>query len=342
MADHTTDKKRETTSVKPTERKSGRIEAVQIEGLVALKIIKHCFEEGASECAQGVLLGLLVDTKLEITNCFPYPKTGDEEYDELNYQIEMMRKLRDVNVDHFHVGWYQSTFLGSFMNRMLVESQFHYQDSINESVVLIYDPLLTHQGIISFKAFRLTDKLMDVYKSGEKNFTPEGLSERGVNFDNLFEEVPVIVKNSNLVNALISEIEDKTDVPDRETFLSLATGSYLEKSVHLLIEGVDELCQDAQKLHNYQRNYARQQQQIDAYKQKRTLENETRRNRGEPSLPEEDINKLFRPIQPPSRLDNLLMTSQIGTYCEQMNEFASQSFAKLFVAEAVQKQNVEV
>ena len=45
--------------------------------------------------------------------------------------------------------------------------------------------------------------------------------------------------------------------------------SYLEKNVHLLIEGADELCQDAQKLHNYQRNVVRQQQQIDTYKQRR-------------------------------------------------------------------------
>jgi len=321
------------------EKKTANIEVVQMEGLVALKVIKHCFEEGASEVAQGVLLGLLIDNKLEITNCFPYPKANDDdnsEYDEVTYQIEMMRKLRDVNVDHFHVGWYQSVFLGAFMNRGFVDSQFHYQDSIAESVVLVYDPLQSQQGMLAFRAFRLTDELMDLYRSGEKNFTPEGLSEKKMTFSNLFEEVPVVVKNSNLVNALVCEIESQIPRTDREPFLSLATGSYLEKSVHLLIEGVDELGQDSQKLHNYQRNYARQQQQIDAWKLKHQTENETRRNRGEPALPEEDVNKAFRPVPLPARLDNLLMTAQIGTYCEQMHEFASQNFAKLFVAEGVQ------
>jgi len=309
-----------------------KIEAVQVEGLVALKIIKHCQEEGANDVAQGVLLGLLVDTKLEITNCFPYPKTDDDDYDDMNYQIEMMRKLRDVNVDHFHVGWYQSAFLASFLNRNFVESQFHYQNSINESVVLVYDPLQTHKGMLSFKAYRLTEVLMDLWKSGKvENFSPEGLSSRGLNFDNLFEEIPVVIKNSNLMNTLVCEIEDKCDLVEKESFLSLATGSYLEKSVHLLIEGVDELCQDAQKLHNYQRNHARQQQQIEQYKQKK-------QDAREPVPPDEEINKIFRPIQPPSRLDNLLMTAQIGTYTEQLKDFASQSFAKLFVAEGVQKQ----
>lgn len=52
--------------------------------------------------------------------------------------MEMMRRLRAVNVDHLHVGWYQSTYLGSFINRNLLDSQFSYQSSIEESVVLIY------------------------------------------------------------------------------------------------------------------------------------------------------------------------------------------------------------
>ena len=54
-------------------------------------------------------------------------------------------------------------------------------------------------------------------------------------------------------------------------------------------------------------------------------------------LPDEDITKMFRPLQPPLRLDNLLSTAQIATYCDHLNDFASQSFGKLFIAENVQK-----
>lgn len=43
-----------------------------------------------------------------------------------------------VNVDHFHVGWYQSADVGNFLSLSLLESQFHYQTSIDESVVVIY------------------------------------------------------------------------------------------------------------------------------------------------------------------------------------------------------------
>ena len=66
-------------------------------------------------------------------------------------------------------------------------------------------------------------------------------------------------------------------------------------------------------------------------------ENELRKQRGEAPLPEEDINKVFRPLQPPPRLENLLTSAQIETYCDQLNQFASQSFGKLFMAEKVQR-----
>ncbi|KAI2551119.1 EIF3H isoform 12, partial [Pan troglodytes] len=48
------------------------VKQVQIDGLVVLKIIKHYQEEGqGTEVVQGVLLGLVVEDRLEITNCFP-------------------------------------------------------------------------------------------------------------------------------------------------------------------------------------------------------------------------------------------------------------------------------
>lgn len=45
------------------------------------------------EVAQGALLGLVVQNRLEITNCFPFPK-NDEIADEEEYQLAMMRRLR--------------------------------------------------------------------------------------------------------------------------------------------------------------------------------------------------------------------------------------------------------
>ena len=50
------------------------------------------------------------------------------------------------------------------------------------------------------------------------------LAKHGLTPNNLFEEVPVIIKNSNLASILLCEIEDISNIKDKDSFLSLATG----------------------------------------------------------------------------------------------------------------------
>jgi len=207
---------------------------VQMDALVALKIIKHCQEAegtGNSSLVQGVLLGLVEsDSKcLEVTNCFPHPKHNDddESFDEAIYQVEMMRKLRHVNIDHLHVGWYQSSYFGMYFNRALLDSQYSYQNSIKESIVIIYDPLRTSKGHLALKALRLSPMMMDLYK--ENIFTADKMAESKINFENIYEEVPIVVKNSHLMNALCCEMEDRNEENNSFPFLDLATGPVLEK-----------------------------------------------------------------------------------------------------------------
>ncbi|WAR24144.1 EIF3H-like protein [Mya arenaria] len=308
------------------------VKYVQIDGLVVLKIIKHCQEEGTAgqELVQGVLLGLVVDNRLEITNCFPFPRhNDDEDFDEVQYQMEMMRNLRKVNIDHLHVGWYQSTYFGGFINRALLDSQYNYQHSIEESVVLIYDPLKTTQGYLSLKAYRLTPEMMKFYGSRDQDFSPEAIKAAGMSYEKMFMEIPVHIKNSHLVNSLLCEIDDKLVDEESSDFLDLGTSSMLEKNLKLLMESVDEVAMDANKYVNFQRQLQKQ----------KTSENQLRIARGEKPLPDEDINKIFKPLQTPARLDNLLITGQIDNYSQQIGEFAAQSFGKLFLAESLQEQN---
>ncbi|XP_063054176.1 eukaryotic translation initiation factor 3 subunit H [Engraulis encrasicolus] len=317
------------------------VKSIQIEGLVVLKIIKHYQEEGqGSEVVQGVLLGLVVEDRLEITNCFPFPQhtEDDADFDEVQYQMEMMRSLRHVNIDHLHVGWYQSTYYGSFVSRALLDSQFSYQHAIEESVVLIYDPIKTAQGSLSLKAYRLTPKLMEICK--EKDFSPEGLKKALVGYEHMFEEVPIVIKNSYLVNVLLWELEEKSQVADKHELLNLSSSSnHLEKSLQLLMDRVDDLSQDIVKYNTYTRNLSKQQQQKHQYLQRRQQENAQRQSRGEAPLAEEDITKLFKPPQPPSRMDTLLIAGQINNYCSNIKEFTSQNLGKLFMAESLQGHN---
>ena len=73
-----------------------------------MKIVKHC-HDALPAMVTGSLLGLAVDGGvLEITHAFPSPDNGkDDEIDD-EFQLEMMRMLREVNVDNNCVGWYRS------------------------------------------------------------------------------------------------------------------------------------------------------------------------------------------------------------------------------------------
>ena len=105
-----------------------------------------------------------------------------------------MKSLREVNIDHNSVGWYQSAQLGAYVSQQLIETQFAYQQDIPNSVCIIYGTfLLVHESVKSFfwtierkkkdaaktaahgnlalKAIRLTKGFMDLYK--QMKFTTE-------------------------------------------------------------------------------------------------------------------------------------------------------------------------
>lgn len=301
-----------------------------------MKIVKHCHEESANnmDVAQGALLGLVVDNRLEITNCFAFQKHNDDGMDEEEYQLAMMRRLRRVNVDHFHVGWYQSADVGNFLSLPLLESQYHYQTSIEESVVVIYDTQKSARGFLTLKAYRLTAQAIEMYKEGE--FTPEALLKLKVGYENLFIEIPIVIKNSALTNIMMSELCDMVPEEDGTRFLDLGTASVLEGQLRVLMDRVDELNQEAIKFNRYQQLVNRQQQDKHRYLQKRAQENASRAAKDEPALPEEDLNKLFRPHPVPPRLNPMIVAGQISTYSQHISQFCSQSLAKLYITQALQ------
>ena len=81
----------------------------------------------------GSLLGIDIGGVLEVTYTFsfPVPKNeadgsldGVEDLDGAEYQIEMMKMLRDVNIDNNCVGWYQSMYMGTVCTNDVVTYQY--------------------------------------------------------------------------------------------------------------------------------------------------------------------------------------------------------------------------
>lgn len=204
-----------------------RLDCVQIDGLVVLKIIKHCRDEGnPSVMISGQLLGMDITlegtTTLEVTSCFPMPHSSEEDQsgEEMeSYATEMLRCMREVNVDNNTVGWYQSSYMNSWLDpeRPTVATQFQFQDTVPKSVCLVYDPVRTSTGSVHLKAYRLTDRFMAKYKqhleSNEHGFTEQDIRpkfdysgkclDEGVTIEDIFEEVPIRIHNSTLVNAML-------------------------------------------------------------------------------------------------------------------------------------------
>lgn len=157
-----------------------------------MKIIKHCAQTFPTT-ATGFLVGMDAKSTLEVTNSFPFPTVDlpptDGHHDNNNtpsnqaaaaprnkantvYQTEMIKKLREVNVDANNVGWYTSANLGNFVNMNMIENQFHYQKELNErTVAIVHDVSRSSQGSLSLRAFRLSPAFMIAYK--ENKFTTE-------------------------------------------------------------------------------------------------------------------------------------------------------------------------
>lgn len=159
-----------------------------------MKIIKHCSQTYPTT-ATGSLVGLDANGILQITNTFPFPtidaSTADAREDSIQnlaaaaprakantvYQNEMIRYLREVNVDANNVGWYTSTSMGNFINANTIENQFFYQKELTErTVALVYDTSRSVQGTLSLRAFRLSSLFMTAFKDGK--FTTDRYVER--------------------------------------------------------------------------------------------------------------------------------------------------------------------
>lgn len=155
-----------------------------------MKIVKHCAASFPTT-ATGSIVGMDASSTLQITNCFPFPTPEVAAADahpndhtaasnlaaaaprskaNMAYSVEMIKNLREVNVDANNVGWYTSANMGNFINTSLIENQFFYQKEVNErTVALVHDVSRSSQGALSLRAFRLSPSFMAAYKENKFN-----------------------------------------------------------------------------------------------------------------------------------------------------------------------------
>lgn len=295
----------------------------------------------------GSLLGLAVPGGvLEVTHAFPFPDprfdrraaaaAADADDDAVGlegheFQLEMMRMLREVNVDNNCVGWYQSMYLGIYSTSTLLDNQLSYQTDLSpNAVVILYDPMQSAHGNLVLKCLRLTEECLRVRAAGDNAY---------LNPRRIFEEVPVTFKNPGLARVLLADVRDGYhdraaaaggDAPASLLYdagadvtldrLDLCVNPYLEKHLEFLCGWVDDLSAEQHKFQYFSRQLARKNK------------DKTRRGGG-------GTREDWAGADAPRRMESLLISNQIRTYCEQMDKFAGEGVDKLYLVSGLQNES---
>lgn len=310
-----------------------RVEEVHIDGLAVLKLVKHC-RDSLPQMVAGSLLGLDSGSTLEITHCFPFPQAapvvedearGDEatQIDMLDgeeYQMEMMKMLREVNVDNNCVGWYKSIYAGTFCHPSVVESQFSYQENLSDNcVVLLYDPIATAtKGALSIKAYQLSEKFADSFRNKDNSYVPPS---------EILVELPLKIRNPGLVTAFLYDVSDQglVQTDDLDALSASASSTLpLERHIEQMSSWTDDLIEENTKFQYYLRNLERSKK-------------DDRWNKDDKKKDEFDA-PTWKNTTAPNRLDSLLITNQINDYCANIQKHSTTALSKLYLANALQPQ----
>lgn len=94
----------------------------------------------------------------------------------------------------------------------------------------------------------ISDVLVQVYKESPA-LTMEKLREAGVSWKDVFEEIPIMVKNSNLAVALTASVESDKPIDQRDADqLNVSVRPLLEKNLDFLNDCLDDIVTEQQKV----------------------------------------------------------------------------------------------
>ena len=299
------------------------VREVHIDGVAVLKIVKHCNDSLPSMVA-GSLLGLDVDGVLEVTYSYPFPTPkeakedgdddGKDDSDGQESQLDMMKMLSDVNMDNNCVGWYQSTYMGTYSTKAVVNYQHGYQSSeglSDNSVAIFYDPVQSRKGHLNLRAFRLSDEYMELRRSKSNRF---------FNPSNILVEIPLKIKNSGHISGFLRCLQDShaDKVSSDFEVLALSGGeSIMEKNLELMSSWTDDLLLEEQHFQAYGKANVKQRQEQMRWLHERYMENEERRENGDPLLPTS-----LREVKPlpevPAKMEASLVMGQLDVYTSQL------------------------
>ena len=333
---------------------------VHLDGMALMKMIKHCKDNHAvnGSNAWGALLGMDMGGTLEVSNVFGLPGMRAERGDEderttkssMQYMAEMLRLLHQVNADVSPVGLYQGSFLGPFLNTAIVDGlntlsllmEREGQRGRGKAVMLVHDYAQLAQGNLVLKAYRLSPSFIDAYRKGK--FSAQHLVEHRLTFSNVLIEIPVHVRNTALMDAMLSTLTtenvpesriaprtskellthpiDMQVAPDNMD-LNLALEPVLVSTLESTLDAAEAYASESGNVGYQARQIAREKARADAFLTRRKAENATRESAGLAPLPLDEVNKLFKIPAEPNRLESLLLLNQLDSAAQRLTETAT-------------------
>ncbi|KAL8444383.1 hypothetical protein Emag_005478 [Eimeria magna] len=249
----------------------------------------------------------------------------DEEFD--RYQDKMAELMHDVNVDCFTVGWYQTAAFSDCFQREIVESLAAYQELVDKAVVLCFDPQKHAEGKNAFKAFRVNPSFLSKFSAYEADVAQYSKLTAA----DILTEVPLVIKNAFLTEACFLDFVSSSSLTSEGLCLGFEQAAAIERGMNEVSLCVDLMTDEQEKLQRYQKDNLKQQQTQKQILERRRLENDQRRLRGEPLLPLDVDATALRPIEPPSLLPSLLLQAQALQHTKDVAAACSGSLAKTFI-----------
>lgn len=249
------------------------VKEVQLSALVVMRIVKHSTSTFPMP-ATGCLVGMDVGPQLQVTNSFPFPASTPDNTaanpsdpyhandatslalaaprakSSVIYQGEMIKYLKEVNVDAQGVGFYVSCSMGNFVNVQFVENLAFYQKGQDErSVGLVFDVGRSSQGSLSLKAYRLSPSFAAAFREGKfttERFVPakkkftwqfdvnmcDSIQKSNLRYQDILQELPVAVQNSHLLTSYLHQLPINLS-PEKTALEPPASISELLRSPHI-------------------------------------------------------------------------------------------------------------
>jgi translation initiation factor 3 subunit H len=175
-----------------------------------------------------------------------------------------------------------------------------------------------------------------------------------LNYKDVLVELPIIIHNSHLLTSFLHQLPSKPaqselafpaslaelkknadDLPLYPNLdMDLSIDPFLEKTCDLLLDSIESHYTELNNFQYYQRQLAREQTKITAWKTKRTAENAVRATTKQAPLPEDEWTKLFKLPVEPSRLEGMLNARQVEQYSRQVDGFTASITSKMFAVKS--------